>query len=61
MRTMMGIVLTMVSVFLIYQNRFRIISYFISIRFMRRMITTVAMNIPLIKDKFFKMAFSRSA
>lgn len=61
MRVWLSVILTLLGVFFMYRNRFRILSYMISIGFLRRFITVLAMNIPEIKDKWMDRMFSRSA
>jgi tetrahydromethanopterin S-methyltransferase subunit C len=60
-RMLISVTLAILGLMVIYQKRFRIISYLISIGFLRRFITIAAMNLPGLKEKFFNMTFSRSA
>ncbi|MCT8139732.1 sodium:proton antiporter [Anaerobacillus sp. CMMVII] len=50
---LMTMVLSMISVFFIYQYRYRIINLVLGTRWIRRLAVSGALQIPFIRDRFY--------
>ncbi|MBB6454274.1 hypothetical protein HNQ94_002749 [Salirhabdus euzebyi] len=61
MRFLMNMVLIGVGLMVMYQQRFRIMRYVISVGILRRLMVRIGMNLPGLREKLFQTTFSRSA